>query len=231
MRVDGRRLARGLAMAAWAATFDYLWLSGEAVNYVGPRTTWVVPFGGILLTLAAVGYLAGVRTSGPGRGPSVRELLGLAALLAPVLAILAVPSPQLGAQAVAKKNAPRAPQSAAYRVTDRDAAIGIADVAIASESESFARERGIRPGLRVRITGFVSKTPDDSDAWYELSRFEASCCAADALPFTVRVEARGSTYATDQWVRAAGRLVFVDGEYRLRALAAERIDAPANPYL
>jgi hypothetical protein len=50
MRLDWTRLIRGLALLAWALFFDFLWLTDRGSLYVGPRTTWVVAFGGITLT-------------------------------------------------------------------------------------------------------------------------------------------------------------------------------------
>ncbi len=81
MTLDWVRLVRGLALLAWAGFFDWLWLSGRAGDYVGPRTAWVVPFGGIVLTITALLYLRGVRAGERSRAPSLLESLGLLALL------------------------------------------------------------------------------------------------------------------------------------------------------
>ena len=65
MRLDWPRIVRGTALLAWAAFFDWLWLSGRSGDYVGPRTAWVVPFGGIVLTVATLLYPRGaVRAAG-----------------------------------------------------------------------------------------------------------------------------------------------------------------------
>jgi uncharacterized membrane protein len=52
MRLDLRSI-RALALVAWAGVFTWLWVSGESVRYLGPRTQWVVPVGAIGLTLCS----------------------------------------------------------------------------------------------------------------------------------------------------------------------------------
>jgi uncharacterized repeat protein (TIGR03943 family) len=102
LHIAPARFARAVALLAWAAFFDWLWLSGEWTRYVGPRTSWVVPFGAIALTVAAVGYLATVRSPTSAR-LGVRELAALAVLVAPILLVSVVPSPSLGSYAVERK--------------------------------------------------------------------------------------------------------------------------------
>ena len=69
MRLDWTRLLRGVALLSWALFFDWLCLSGRSSLYVGPRTTWVVTFGAITLTAAAVLYLLSVRSREPAKAP------------------------------------------------------------------------------------------------------------------------------------------------------------------
>src|SRR2546427_11822334 len=65
VRTDRRwnpaRLAGGIALSAWAIMFWYLFLSGRSALYVSTRTQWVVPFGAILLTIAAAGRVVSAR--------------------------------------------------------------------------------------------------------------------------------------------------------------------------
>ena len=85
---------------------------------------------------------------------TLRELGGLLALVAPVLALLAVPGANLGALAVARKG-----DQAAYRQPPGGAAnapIDVFDVAYAGKNATFAAERGIAPGRRVVLTGLAS---------------------------------------------------------------------------
>jgi uncharacterized repeat protein (TIGR03943 family) len=229
MRLDWVRVVRGAALLGWAAFFDWLWLSGRAGDYVGPRTAWVVPFGGIVLTIAAVLYLRGVWRGGGARTPAAADLLGLVALLAPLLLVIAAPSSSLGALAVDRKRS-TGDQVAAVDRLDAGANLNLYDVAAANASTEYARDHGIRAGLRVDFDGLVSGGMENGT--FELSRFLASCCAADALPYSIRVQPPGDTPALElsQWLKVAGTLEQIDGALVLLAERIEPIERPANPY-
>jgi uncharacterized repeat protein (TIGR03943 family) len=204
-RFEHRRLLRGLSIAVWAGFFDWLWLSGEAARYVGSRTSWVVPFGGIVLTITALLYLASSRSRDPGPAPTRREFAGVLVLLAPVLAIAVIPAPTLGALAVKKKQSGLAYLASADAAADREVPLSIDEIAYASASSEYAKARGADPGRKVSLVGFISSR--ERDGRLGLSRFDASCCAADAVPYTVMLRPpRGTSFSIDQWVSVEGRL-------------------------
>jgi uncharacterized repeat protein (TIGR03943 family) len=231
MRLDWVKLVRGGGLLAWAAFFDWLWLSGRAGDYVGPRTAWVVPFGGIVLTVAAVLYLRGaVRRGGaPVRPASAGELLGLVALLAPLLLVAAAPSSSLGALAVDRKRS-TGDQVAAVNRLKTTADLSLYDIAGANASTEYARDHDIRAGIRVDIDGLVSGELEEGT--FEFSRFLASCCAADAMPFSIRVQppADAPELELSQWLQVAGTLQSIGGSLVVLAERMEPIDRPANPY-
>jgi uncharacterized repeat protein (TIGR03943 family) len=229
MTLDWTRLVRGAALLAWAGFFDWLWLSGRAGDYVGPRTAWVVPFGGIVLTVTAVLYLRGVRATGASRGPAARELVSLLALLAPLLLVAAAPSSSLGALAVERKRS-SGDQEAAMSRLDRTAELTLYDIAVANASADYAAERDIRAGVRVTIDGLVSKTGDGDT--FEFSRFLASCCAADAMPYSIRVRppADAPELELSEWLEVTGTLRSADAGFVVEAERIRPIDRPANPY-
>ena len=229
MRFDWTRLVRGAALLAWAGFFDWLWLSGRAGDYVGPKTAWVVPFGGIVLTITALLYLRGTRAHEPARGPSARELVGLLALLAPLLLVAAAPSSSLGALAVERKRS-SGDQRAAVNRLDRTADLTLYDIAVANSSTEYAAERDIRDGVKVTIDGLVSKESDGET--FEFSRFLASCCAADAMPYSIRVQpsADSPPLELSQWLEVTGTLRSTDGGFVVVADEIRPIERPANPY-
>src|SRR5207245_10152596 len=61
------RVAGALLLAAWAGMFWFLFLSGRVNLYLSTRTSWVVPVGAILLTIASIGWLLSAALSGPDR--------------------------------------------------------------------------------------------------------------------------------------------------------------------
>lgn len=232
MSIDWTRVLRGTGLVAWAVFFDYLWLSGRSVDYVGPRTTWVVAFGAIALTAASLLYLTGILTRGPVERPSRRELRRVVVILGPIALAVMAPSVTLGAQAVEQKRAADGATSLA-RLEGYDGSIRLYELAAAAYNPSWAIERGIKAGLRVEVDGFISKIHDDETI--ELSRFLASCCAADAVPYSVDVELPDGAVglAKNQWLRIRGLVVAPPtGEraYSLLAEEVEEIERPGDTY-
>jgi uncharacterized repeat protein (TIGR03943 family) len=225
MTWDWTRLVRGLALAAWGGFFVYLWASGRATTYIGPKTSWVGALGAITLPLVAIAYLWGVR--GTKRVPSVRELGANGLLIAPILLALMVPAPSLGALAVKNKRTknPPAPIDAPI-----DGEIRLYEVAWAGDSAEYAEMNKIVTGTPVDFVGFVS---DKAKGTIELSRFYVNCCAADGTAFSVKVTppVDGPDLALDDWVSVKGKLAGTPGSgMTVTATSLMRVAEPANPY-
>jgi uncharacterized repeat protein (TIGR03943 family) len=220
--VDWSRIARALALLAWGAFFVFLKVSGRATTYIGPKTAWVVTVGALLLPLIALAYLVGARAHA--RKPSNRELGGLGLLIAPILLAIMVPAPSLGALAVAdKSNKGGVPQSA-----PADGRVRLYEIAWATESARYAVNADIKPGKKVDFTGFVSKP-----APLQLSRFFVTCCAADAVAYTITVKPPAGTpkFSDDTWVRVRGTLTGRPGHnFSVAATAIDEVEKPVNPY-
>ncbi|MGH2699344.1 MAG: TIGR03943 family putative permease subunit [Actinomycetota bacterium] len=157
------------------------------------------------------------------------DLFGITALLIPIAAVIAVPQAQLGALAVARKS-PGGATSAlvAPPAPEAGRAPSFIDVHYANESEEYATTLGIGDGTELELTGFVSESRSEE---FVLTRFYVSCCAADALPYSVTVVAPdGSEYADNTWLRVAGVLEG-EGEFKLRAESVREVQEPGNPYL
>jgi uncharacterized repeat protein (TIGR03943 family) len=232
VKLDWTRVLRAVGLVAWAAFFDYLWLSGRSVDYVGPRTTWVVVFGAIALTAASVLYVSGLLTRHETGRPSVKELGRLVVILSPIALAATAPSVTLGSQAVDQKRTADGATSLA-RLEAYDGTIRLYELAAASSNPQWAAERGIAEGVLVEFDGFVSKVRDDGTV--ELSRFLASCCAADAMPYSVDVElpAGAAKPEKDQWMLVRGQIVEpTSGErkFSVTATEAEEIDRPIDAY-
>jgi uncharacterized repeat protein (TIGR03943 family) len=232
VRVDWTRALRGTGLVAWAVFFDYLWLSGRSVDYVGPRTTWVVAFGAIALTAASLLYVTGLLTREQPTRPSGRELRRLVVILAPIALAVTAPSVTLGAQAVEQKRAADGATSLA-RLEGYEGSMRLYDLAAAAYSPQFAADRGVEDGLRVEFDGFISKIRDDETI--ELSRFLASCCAADAMPYSIDVNVPGGTAGLEknEWLLVRGTVVAPpDGERDFSVVADEvaEIERPLDTY-
>jgi uncharacterized repeat protein (TIGR03943 family) len=228
MRLD-LRAVRAIALFAWGALFGWLWLTGESVRYLGPRTQWVVPVGAVGLTLAAVGYLRGTRDA-PSSSVRPIELAGLGALLVPILAAATMAHAQLGSLAASNKLSSRGIDSSALaRLAGKNAKqIGFLQLNAAGRHADLSRQFGLSEGRSVELEGFVS----EEGRPFTLSRFYISCCVADAVPIGVHVMPdRGARLKRDDWVDVTGVLSRGDREWVVRALTIRHVKPPSDPYL
>lgn len=231
-------MTRAAALAAWAGFFAWLIATGERSRYLGPRTYWVVYVGGALLLLAAAAHLAPLvfdRNRRHIRRPvSIEnrrrgEVVGLVVLVAPILAVLAVPAPQLGSLAASRKAAIGVSAAGVPAPPADSGDIGFREIQYAGESSSYAGEAGIAEGVPVTLQGFVREMRADE---LVLSRFYVSCCAADALPYSVRVVGDpATTAAVDEWLQVDGVIVRDGDGFAVDPRSIREIDEPRDPYL
>jgi uncharacterized repeat protein (TIGR03943 family) len=220
-------------LCAWAGFFAYLWIGGESSRYLGPRTYWVVPLGAIGLSFAAVVLAFRGRRVGP-TAPSGRELGGAAVMILPLLAVVAVPSPQLGSLAAGRKSTATGVGVAAAGlapVPEPDGPVSFREIHWAERSEQYAAEAGIIAGTRAHLVGFVTSS-EEASGEFVLARFYISCCAADALPYSVTVDGGGKgSYPADTWLEIDGSLEETGDGLVLDASTVARVAEPDDPYL
>ena len=233
--VRPERATRALALFVWAGFFCYLWFSGEVYRYLGPRTLWVVPFGAVTLALACLAHLPLLLSEEPGERLSPRQIGALIAIVAPVVGVVAVPSPELGALAAGRKSTGAAGVAGSFiaPVPDARGELSFIDVHFAESSEEYAATLGITGGTKLELTGFVTHGPDLRPDQFELTRFYISCCAADALPYSVAVEpAPGARdYPDDTWLEVSGSLERQGDRWVLVASRLRETREPKDPYL
>jgi uncharacterized repeat protein (TIGR03943 family) len=232
MNIDARRLARAVVLSVWAGFFIWLRTSGEVTRYLGPRTYWVVTFGGAVLAAGALVHFATVRSERPNPPPKLGEGLSMLLLILPVLAVVMVPSADLGALAASRRNAATgiASASAIIPEPDTEREVQFLDIHYANQAESYAAAMGIVEGLEIELTGFVTHPSGLDVGAFALTRFYVSCCAADAIPYSVTV-AGESDYPDDTWLHVSGSLTRVGGRFVLSPEAVERVAKPKDPYL
>ena len=106
------------------------------------------------------------------------------------------------------------------------------EIHYASLSPDYAAALGIVEGLVVELVGFVTHPGDASAGDFGLTRFYISCCAADAVPFTVVVRpATDETFADDTWLKVEGTLLLAGDGFILDAAEIEPVEEPSAPYL
>jgi uncharacterized repeat protein (TIGR03943 family) len=234
MRLDARSV-RTVALAAWAGLFLWLWITGESVRYLGPRTQWVIPLGAIGLSLAALGYARATRERPSPRVPG-RELLGLLGLVLPILAAATLAHAELGSLAASNKLSARGVNpSALARLASRNAdTIGFLQLNAAGRDKQLSSQLGLSNGTPVHLVGFVSKSPSGRNGGFELSRFYITCCVADAVPIAVEVEAGPSAARRlnkDDWLDVTGPVQHRPGTWVIHAVRLRHIKTPSDPYL
>jgi uncharacterized repeat protein (TIGR03943 family) len=228
-RLDPRLVARASMLAIWAGFFVYLRISGEATRYIGPRTSWVVPFGAIALSAAALLHLRFLTSEEPNR-LTKRESLWLAVTILPIVLALMIPDAQLGAQAASRKTVgggladaiAYAPPGAGERE------LSFIDFHYANLSEDYGAAAGLFEGRPLELTGFVTHL--GTTPGFRLTRFYISCCAADAVPYSVAI-VHNQDFPDDTWLTVTGVVTRTADGLALEATGIKEIEPPREPYL
>ena len=227
------RLLRAGALGAWAALFFWLLISGRASLYLSTRTSWVIPLGAILSTACLAGILASARVREV-EPIGWRAALSTAAIVLPVVVMVATPPVSLGAFAAGRRGAlTLGPAGAATSPTDMAGGrIELVDVAGALRDRSAMRALVERAGSRVSWIGFVNREPGMPADEFFLTRFLVTCCAADAVSLQVRVvEAPPGEFRVDDWVRVDGSVYPLGSEVLVDASGVTKVPRPKRPYL
>ena len=237
MKLDVTRTGRSVVLIAWSAFFVWLMSSGQMTRYFGPRTFWVAPVGALLLAAAAAASARGMvrDRSEAATGMTLRGAMSLVVLLSPLAAALAAPSANLGSFAASQRATAGALGGAAYGIPEKAAPgeVRFREISFASDYAGYATASGIGAGLELSLTGFVTPLQGGSSREIGLTRFYISCCAADAIPFTVPVVLPAGVRPppVDSWLSVNGTLEDGNGSFRLDARSMKRVPSPSDPYL
>ena len=224
---------------------------------------WLVAAGLVLLVIGLIGMWGGeeesaepsrrpvVHTHGPlAAAPEViaearrerrevarddhRRAPGVAALLLlPLLMMLGVSPPPLGAFTAARSGA-AVPTPFAHRDYPPLPAGNPTPLAVHDYAERAAWDGGrTLEGRTVTVTGFV--TPDGDARWY-LSRIMITCCAADSRSYLIAIDGGGRPPVANTWQQVTGTWVAspptADGgpTARLAATTVTPVATPSETY-
>jgi uncharacterized repeat protein (TIGR03943 family) len=229
-RWSASRLAGGFVLAAWAVLFWWLLLTGREDLYLSTRTRWVVPMAAVLLTLAAIGRVWSAR--GAASSPlSTRETWTTAALVAPVVLLLALPPATLG-QFSTGRRATFSSAGLALSGTLSSGPLTLVDVAAAQTIPEGERALARRAGEDVDFVGFVVRNADTPADELLLTRYVVTCCVADATIAQVRVvNVTPGAFDSDDWVEVRGTIYPVGREVIVNAGTVDAVPQPDRPYL
>ncbi|MDP9068398.1 MAG: TIGR03943 family protein [Actinomycetota bacterium] len=220
---------RTVVLALWSAFFVWLLLSGKVNVYIGPRTYWVIVFGAVCLVAATAGSL--VLSRPEQEASTAGSTRGYLVMLAPILLVLAVPEPSLGALAASRKTA-GAGSLAALQPRASDGEMSFQEISYALTSEEYATSLGLVEGYEIDVTGFVAEPSAEAPGALVLGRFSIFCCAADAVPYTIPVQVSdASAWEPDTWLRVRGSLAREGDGLVVVAEHVEKVDVPDDPYI
>ena len=205
------------------------------LRYVRPiARPWVLLGGLAMAGLAVWTLLAGSRHASDAESTDEHDHHGASRVawlvLAPVVAILVVAPPALGAY-----SAKRLPVSAITPPSAHFPALTGAEPVRVTLLDYYARaafDAGrTLTGRRVALTGFVLHP---GPAGFEMARLVITCCAADARPIVVSVQSRAAAPQPDSWVTATGTYGGMSPDDAtvpvLRADVVTSVAQPSNPY-
>lgn len=225
------RVTAGLVLAAWAALFWFLLLTGRDDLYLSTRTSWVVAVGAALLTAAAAGLTVSARVRTP-RPLGSREAWVMGLMVVPVAMILALPPATLGSFSANKRPGF---SSAGLGGSIADAGSGpltLVDVAAAQYSKAGEQALARRAGEQVDFIGIVTRFADTPAGEFLLTRYIITCCVADATTAQVRVvNVPPGKFETNEWVEVTGPIYPLGKQVIVNATSVEAVARPARPYL
>lgn len=190
-------------------------LDGSALNYVKPSLLpWLAATGIVIVALGLLAVVRDVRAHRPAadghqHGRSARSPW---LLLLPVLAIFLVAPPALGASSVGASDGRSVATSSGVSTETFPPlpAGGAPEVSLVDLVQRSVWDRaGSLDGREVTLTGFVVRgTAGGTD----LARLVISCCAADALPVRVQMDAGTrqavvDAMAANTWLSVRGTVV------------------------
>jgi uncharacterized repeat protein (TIGR03943 family) len=225
------RVCGGLVVAAWAALFWFLSLTGRDDLYLSTRTSWVVPVGAALLTAAGAGLIVSARVRSP-RPIGSREAWVMGLMVVPVVMILALPPATLGSFSASRRPGF---SSAGFGGSHADLGSGpltLVDVAAAQYSDAGKQALARRAGEQVDFIGIVTRYADTKAGEFLLTRYIVTCCVADATTAQVRVvNVPPGEFQANDWVEVKGPIYPLGKQVIVNATSVEAVPRPAKPYL
>lgn len=207
-------------------------LTGDYKRYVKPGMGPLLVIAGLVLVLLGAAVVVQALRGSPAvdgadedRGHEP-ERVGWLVLL-PVLAVLLVAPPALGAFAVDRTSRIEVTGGALFDplpVTDAPRALGVVEFL----QRAADRDGASMAGATVELTGFVAGHEEQG---FELARYTISCCAADAAAAVVSVADTRRAPGRDVWVRVTG--AYRPGTTERPVLVASRVEEippPDDPY-
>lgn len=225
------RVAGALVLGAWASLFWFLLLSGRVNLYLSTRTSWIAPVGAIVLTAAMLGGLMSARVTGR-QHLRRREAVVMAAMVVPVVIVMASPPATLGSFSASRKATFSGTIQNQYGIFDASSEVTLLAVAAGETSDEGAELLASRAGEEVDFVGFVTRYADTPADELFLTRYVITCCVADTTVVQVRVvNVTPGVFQPDDWIEVKGQLFPLGRDVIVSATSIEKVLRPERPYL
>jgi uncharacterized repeat protein (TIGR03943 family) len=156
----------------------------------------------------------------------------MAAMVVPVLLVLALPPATLGSFSAGKRAGFAGGGVVASAGDIASGELTLVDVAAGQTSPEGERALAKRAGERVTFVGFVTRYADTGADEFLLTRYVVSCCVADATVAQVRVvNVTPGAFDDNEWVEVTGTIYPVGREVIVAAEGIEPVERPDRPYL
>lgn len=239
------RVAQNCLLIMLGGALLKLAFTGAYLRYVKPGQLWLLIIAGVVMVALAVfalgrdlrGYLRAAATSGGPHDDHHHGGRSAWLLLLPVLAVLLIAPPALGADSV-ERAGDTAPRGAGRAAADTPvfAPLPKHDPVRLTLSEFVRRaawdDQRSLAGRKVLLTGFVVREKGE----VYVARIAIFCCAADSAPMKVKlVGADLSRFPVDQWIETVVELLpgqAEEGSFVPTATVADvkPVPEPENPY-
>ena len=192
-----------LIYITWLSAYYWLLEGGRYRAFFQPKL-WPLLILTLILLLAYSAAFISQFAGQPTRAIKADVWLNAAILVLPAVFLWSIYGQSLGADAFAKRSfntVQNLPVEGVYlRNPLESAASGSAPtlLALITNREKFE-------GRQVSVEGMVYRSAGPDSNGFALFRFAVVCCAADALPFSIRVETKSrQDLKNDTWVRVEG---------------------------
>ncbi|MBT8331723.1 MAG: TIGR03943 family protein [Deltaproteobacteria bacterium] len=189
---------------SWINAYYWLLEGKKYAAFMQPRLWPLLVFAMLLLIVFVAAFIS--QFSSKRHVPAGSEVwIRTAILLLPLLFLWTIYGQSLGTHAYLNKTLPFADTAAVPDFLSSDSKEGSA-----VENEltllRLLKQPEMFDGEQVVIEGIVYRDPRLTENAFRLFRFAVICCAADALPLTIRVKGgKLDNLSNDTWVRVYGR--------------------------
>lgn len=219
-----------LTYIAWLNAYYWLIEDGRYKAFIQPKLWPLLILALILLLAFIASFISQFSLSSRGT-LQFESWLKAAILMLPVIFLWTIYGRSLGADAFAKRVLDTG-QSVSLKTSNSTGKRSSAFSGNTTSLLDLILDAEKFNGQKITIEGMVYRAAKTDKNSFKLFRFAIACCAADALPFSIKViTATEAKLSNDTWVRVRGlfSLETINGKQVLSIVAENILPIPAPP--